>query len=114
MAQFRLYDYIDIGTKGYHTATSWRVTKDRAGKQIIDESIADTVNLVHWISPLPDGNGGAYADLNHIYLWVRVHILNDVSPWAYCDVANQNNQMFTITKNGKFVRKVNSLTAGIN
>jgi hypothetical protein len=117
MAQFKLTSFIDIGTKGYHTATSWRVTKDRQGNQIIDESLNDTVNLTHWISPLPDGKGGFYSDLNEVHLWVKVHILNDESYWRYSGMMNQNDQTFIITDRTKTpitVATLNSITAGIH
>jgi len=114
MAQFRLDSFIDLGTKGFHTATSWKVTLDRAGNNIIDQSLSDQVNLYHWTTPLPDGNGGFYADLNAVHLWVRVHILKDVSDWFYAGNMNQNNQTFNISQNGKLIDIVNSLVAGIN
>ena len=113
MAQFSLQSFADVGTKGYHTGTSWKVTLDRAGNNIIDQSLNDTVNLLHWGSPLPDGAGGMYADLDRVYLFVRVHILADVSPWYYAGWANQNDQTFTITENGTVINTLNSLIAGI-
>lgn len=113
MAKFTLNNFIDLGTKGYHTATSWRVTKDVTGIDIIDESLADTDNLYAWITPLPNGNGGFYADLNEVHLWIRVHILNDASPWTYIGMLNQNDQTFTITNNGAVIDTVNSIIAGI-
>jgi len=114
MAQFKLTSFIDLGTKGYHTATSWRVTLDRQGHNIIDESLEDKVNLYHWISPLPDGNGWYYADLDAVHLWVRVHILNDASEWYYCGYMNQNDQTFIVSENNKPDRTINSLTSGIH
>jgi len=113
VAQFSLQSFIDVGTKGYHTATSWKVCYDRAGKRIIDQSLNDTNNLYHWISPLPDGKGGMHADLNRVYLFVRVHILQDASPWYYVGWANQNDQTFKITENGNVINTLNSLVAGI-
>jgi len=114
VAQFKLTNFIDLGTKGYHTATSWKVTLDRAGNNIIDQSLKDTVNLYHWMSSLPDGNGGHYADLSAVYLWVKVHILNDESDWYYAGVMNQNDQTFKITETGKPDHFLNSLVAGIH
>jgi len=114
MAQFRLGSFIDLGTKGFHTATSWKATLDRAGNNIIDQSLSDQVNLYHWITPLPDGNGGFYADLDAVHLWVRVHILKDASDWFYAGSMNQNDQTFNISQNGKLIDTVNSLIAGIN
>jgi len=113
MAKFKLLDFIDVGTQGYHDATSWRITKDAAGKHVIDQSLNDKVNLYVWDSPLPDGNGGYYADLNTIYLWVKVHILGSVSDWLRLPPVNQNNQQFIITENGLVVNTVNSITTGI-
>jgi len=114
MAQFRLNNFIDLGTKGFHTATSWRVTLDSAGNNIIDESLSDPINLTHWTTPLPNGAGGFYADLNEVHLWVRAHILNDASDWFYAGFMNQNDQTFNISQNGKLIDTVNSLIAGIN
>lgn len=113
MARFELLDYIDLGTQGYHDATSWKVTKDSLGLDIIDQSLNDKVNLIIWNTSLPDGNGGFYGDLNSVYLWIKVHILGSVSNWFRVGPANQNNQMFRITENGKQLRVVNSITAGI-
>ena len=113
MAEFKLNSFLDIGTQGYHDATSWRVTLDQAGDQIIDESIEDHVNLTTWRSPLPDGNGGFYGDLDRVYLWVRVHILGTASPWTMVGWGNQNDQSFTITQNNQIVEVVNSIVAGI-
>lgn len=113
MAQFSLTSFLDIGTKGYHTATSWKVCYDRAGNNIIDQSLVDSVNLLHWISPLPDGQGNFHADLAAMYLFVKVHILNDTSPWFYAGVGNQNEQTFQVTNNGNLVQTVNMLIDGI-
>lgn len=113
MAKFQLTDFIDVGAHGYHDATSWRVTKDAAGLDIIDESLHDTENLYIWDSPLPDGQGGFYADLDEVYLWVKVHILESESPWFCAPVANQNDQTFGITENGGLVNTINSLVEGI-
>jgi len=113
MAKFKLTDFIDIGTHGFHTATSWKVTRDNAGNDIIDESLNDGVNLYNWVSMLPDGNGGYHADLNELHLWVKVHILETASPWFHAAVVNQNDQSFTITENNSVVGVVNSLVAGI-
>ena len=113
MAQFSLSSFLDIGTHGYHDATSWRVTYDREGTQIIDESLHDTENLTHWISMLPDGKGWFHADLDEVHLWVKVHILETESDWFYAGVMNQNDQTFTYTENGEVIKTVNSLLAGI-
>jgi len=113
MAQFELRSFIDVGTQSYHTYTSWRVTRDVAGLDIIDESIKDASNLYTWNTPLPDGLGGFHADLNEIHLWIRVHTLETDQPWQYIGVANQNDQQFIITENGNIIDQLNSISAGI-
>jgi len=114
MAQFKLTNFIDVGCHGYHTATSWKVTLDQPGQQIIDKSLVDHSNLTTWQSPLPDGNGGYYSDLDKVHLWVRVHILGTASPWFYAGWANQNDQTFHVTKNGTIQQTINSIIAGIH
>jgi len=113
MAQFRLHDFIDVGTHGYIDATSWQVAKDPDFKEIIDQSLHDTVNIYTWNSPLPDDAGWFYADLDNLYARVKVHILESESDWYVMEPKNQNDQEFVITENGEVVKRVNSLEAGI-
>lgn len=96
MAHFKLLDFIEIGCGARHTAVSWQVASDENFDDIIDESLEDTENLWEWHSMLPKSSGGYHADLDELYLRVKVHIDDNVSPWYVVGPANQNLQMITI------------------
>jgi len=89
----RLIDFIDMNTKGFHTATSWEVALDENFTQIIDSSYQDTVNLDKWITPLPEINGNSfYADLDIVYARIKVWIDNNESEWYTLIPKTQNYQ----------------------
>ena len=116
MAMFYIDDYIDFGTKGYHSATSWQVALDPNFTKIVDESIEDKINVKEWNSPLPkiDANG-YYKDLDNLYVRVKVHIFNSVSPWFVIkEPINQNNQIVNYTEKGIVIKTANSLEIGLN
>lgn len=116
MATFYIDDYIDFGTKGYHNATSWQVAIDPQFEKIIDQSLDDKINVKQWNSPLPRIDAaGFYKDLDNIYVRVKVHIFNSVSPWFVLpEVLDQNKQLVTYTENGIVVKTANSLAIGLN
>jgi len=115
MATLRINDYFDLGTKGYHNASSWQIALDPGFNQIIDQSLNDTVNVKEWKTMLPKiGGGGYYADLNNLYARIKIHIDNTVSGWFVLAPKNQNNQPVIYTENGVTVRTVNSLDINLN
>lgn len=97
MATLYVDDYIDVGTKGYPTKCSWEVARDANFTDIIDSSYNDTVNVLTWNTPLPDGNGWFYSDLVNLYSRVKVFIDNTESPWFVLPVKNQQSQTIEIT-----------------
>jgi len=115
MATLRINDYFDLGTKGYHNASSWQVALDPEFTQIIDESLNDTVNVKEWKTMLPMiGGGGYYADLDNLYGRVKVHIDNTVSDWFVLAPKNQNDQTVIYTEGDVTVKTVNSLDINLN
>lgn len=108
-------DYIDLCTKGYHNATTYQVALDPEYKQIIDESIKDTVNVTEWHTMLPKiGGKGYYADLDKVYARVKIFIDDDESPWFELPPKNQNDQTMMITEEGKPTYYLNSLEHNFN
>lgn len=102
MAKLTIESYIDIGTGGYHNASSWQVALDPEFTQIIDQSINDKVNVKEWHSMLPKLNGaGYYADLDALYARVKVHVDDYESPWFVLPPQSQNIQLVRITEDGK-------------
>jgi len=115
MATLRINDFIDIGTHGYHNASSWQVALDENFEQIIDESLSDKINIEEWSSMLPEINGkGFYKDLSNLYARCRVHIDHNVSPWYVMKPKNQNDQLYLITEEGKQEFLLDGLETGIN
>ena len=116
MAFFKIHDYIDIGTKCFHDATSWQVGLDSEFTEIIDESLHDTTNLLEWHSMLPKiGDPGQYyADLDNLYARVKVHMGDDVSDWFNLPVKNQNDQTIIVTDLNGVDTSYNSLTNNFN
>jgi len=104
MAKLVINSYQDVGTGGFHNASSWQVAKDPAFTKIIDESLNDTVNVTEWytmLPKLPEDGPGYYADLDLLYARVKVHVDEHVSPWFELEPKNQNIQDITITEKGK-------------
>ena len=108
MAKIVVNDYIDIGTGGFHNATSWQIAKDSEFTKIIDESLIDTVNVKSWHSMLPKleedkvpGESNYYADLDILYARVKIHVDEHESPWFVCEPKNQNIQDVVITEKDK-------------
>jgi hypothetical protein len=96
MAKLEINDYIDIGTGGFHNATSWQVAKDPEFKEIIDESLKDTVNVKEWHTMLPkrpEDGPGYYADLDMLYARVKVHVDEYESPWEVLEPKSQTYKM---------------------
>lgn len=114
MATFRVDEYIDFLTKGYHDGTTWQVALDPDFEHIIDESIHDKVNIKTWKSMLPKiGTSGYYADLDNLYARVKIHILDDVSDWYIMEPKNQNDQTIVYTEEGQSDQSYNSLEIGL-
>jgi len=115
MARFEINDYMDIGTIGYHDATTWEVALDEEFTQVIDTSVHDFVNVTTWNSPLPVINGeGVYKDLDKLYLRVKIHIGDTTSPWYVAEYKNQNKQIVNFVENDEIVESVDSLEIGFN
>lgn len=102
MAKLTILDVLDVGTGGFHNATSWQVALDPDFTQIIDESLKDTVNVTEWHSMLPNIEGsGYYADLDNLYARVKAHVDDYESPWFVLTPKSQNIQNVIITEKGK-------------
>lgn len=115
MAKFCINDYIDLGTQGYHNATSWEVALDPEFIYIIDFTYKNTVNVKCWNSMLPKLDGsGYYADLDRLYARCKVWIDDFESEWFVCEPKNQNDQKYVITEEGKENIIVNGLELGIS
>jgi len=117
LASIKIIDYIDVGSGGLHSATSWQIAKDSEFKFIIDESLNDQVNIKEWHSMLPklpiDGVG-YYADLDELYARVKIHVGEDnVSEWFPLDPESQNIQDVTITE-GDVVTNTTSTAINMN
>ena len=97
MAQLELKDFIDINTGLFISATSWQVSLDSNFTQIIDESLADEINIYEWNTKLPKiDESGFYADLDNLYARVKVHIGETVSEWFVMEPKSQNQQTIVV------------------
>lgn len=124
MAYMEVLDYIDIGTDGQHTATSWQFAKDPDFTKIIAESIEDEVNVKKWINMLPmlpedipvGSNPGDpdtyYKDLDNVYGRFRVHMGKSASAWYECEPKSQNWQEVIITEEG--IEDIHTTSDAIN
>jgi len=108
MAKIVINDYIDVGTGGFHNATSWQIAKDPDFNKVIDESLHDTTNVKEWHSMLPkleedkvNGESNYYADLTELYARVKIHVDEHESPWFNVGPKNQNIQDIIITEDGE-------------
>lgn len=108
MAHIKVIDYIDVGTGGYHNATSYQIAKDPEFEKIIDQSLKDTVNVNIWHSMLPKldedkvpGEPLYYADASALYGRVKVWVDDFESRWFNTPVVDQNVQDVIITEEGK-------------
>lgn len=104
MAMISIKDYIDIGTGGVHNATSWQIAKDKEFTKIIDQSLKDKVNVKKWYSmlpKLPEDGPGYYADLDELYVRVKIWIDDYTEDWFVLSPGNQNKQKVVITETGK-------------
>ena len=102
MAHITIDDVIDIGTGGYHNATSIEIAEDPDFLLLIDATYKDTVHVKKWYSQLPKRDGtGYHADLSKLYVRVKVFVDDNESPWFVLDVADQNKQDVIITEEGK-------------
>jgi len=113
MAKLVLNDFMDIGTKGYHTATTWQASTTPDFVDIIEEKTTYGSEAGYAHLQLPKPGGGYYADLDNLYARCKVHILDDVSEWFYMDPVNQNIQDVTITKNFEIIRETTSEAIGL-
>lgn len=115
MAKLVINDYLDVGTGGFHNASSWQVAKDPKFTKIIDESIADTENVKEWhtmLPKLPEDGPGYYADLDNLYARVKVHVDEHESPWFVLEPKSQNVQDVVITEQGK--KDIHTTSTAIN
>ena len=110
MAMLKIVDYIDIGSGGYHDATSWFVAKDKdvtdpsQFTKLIDSSIKDKINVKQWYTPLPklpeDGEG-FYADETELYAYAIIWIGNYQSELFCLGKIDQTKQDVVITEEGQ-------------
>ena len=115
MASFSITSYVDIGTIGYPTAGTWEVATDPEFVNVIDRTIADEKYVLHWVSPLPKLDGtGYHADLDAIYVRVKLHVHDDVSDWFYLEPKNQNDQTYNVIRDGVVIKTLDSLLDNIN
>lgn len=101
MAYIIFDDFIDVGTGGFHEATSYQFATDPDFINIIDENLNDEINLRRWHSMLPKGDGTYYADLDNLYARVMIRVGGFWSPWFTVAPQSQNIQNITITQDGK-------------
>ena len=107
MASLSVISYTDIGTGSDHTATSWKFSKDKEGKIIIDQSLNDTVNIKKWHSKLPKRQedllpgevlGQAYyTDLKELYGHIQIIVGTTRSVWKTMGPVNQTLQRVPLT-----------------
>lgn len=110
MAMLKIIDYIDIGTGGYHDATSWFVAKDKDIKypsqftKLIDSSEKDKINVKQWYTPLPklpeDGEG-FYGDETELYAYCIIWVGNYSSELFCLGKIDQTKQDIVVTEEGQ-------------
>lgn len=107
MASMTVDSYIDIGTGGMHTKSSWQFAKDSEFTQIIDESLEDAVNVKKWHSPLPKREEDKsdpdaeefYSDLDILYGRVKILVGETWSDWYVIGPRSQRLQRVAVTDN---------------
>lgn len=102
MAHINIYHFIGLGLdEQKHTATSYQIAKDAGFKEIIDQSLYDTVNLLFWNSPLPKGDGTYYKDMKQLHARVKIHFNESSSPWYVLKPDDQTVQNVVLTGKNK-------------
>jgi hypothetical protein len=108
MATINIDNFISMGVDIPHTATSWRVSLDKAGQEIIDQSLNDPYNIKSWQTPLPKigstNPNEYYSDLTIAYAHIKIHMGDVESKWFTIAPWNHDKQMITVKYvNGKIV-----------
>lgn len=114
MARFRIKDYIDINTKGYHNGTDWVISLDENKEHIIDESYDNKDDVEEWHSPMRKPDGGFYKDLEFVYLHVRVHIDNTKSAWYTTNVVAESTKKIIVTELDNTISEYDNIQDMIN
>jgi oligoendopeptidase F len=115
MAKFRVGEYLDILTNGYHNATTWEAALDPEFTQIIDKVEESKEFLKEWVTPLPtlEDPNKFYKDLENVYVRVKIHIDNTESNWVVLNSLNQREQLVLIVGLDGEITETNSLDIGM-
>jgi hypothetical protein len=90
MGKITLEDIDTLAMDGTHYATSWKVTSDQDGQNILFKKDEDRVNLFSIITTLRNPDGSYYPAEGVSYAFVKFHYTGHTTDWIFLGMCGSN------------------------